>query len=456
MKGAKFGNYELIRKLAAGGMAEIYLARQRGKAGFFRDVVLKRLFPHLARNQATLDMFQVEARLLAHFNHPNIPQCTELGFADGYWYMTLEYVQGRTIADVWRAAARQGAMMPLPVTLGVALQVCEALDYAHEAMDRGGNPLRIVHRDVTPHNIMVTRSGVVKLMDFGVARTDARVATEAGIVKGTFSYMAPEQIRAKDVDRRADVFSLGVIFYELTTGRRLFRGTDPEVMVSIVEKDAPPPSSWLPDYPADLEEIVMATLRRDPRSRIASAAHLALHLEHFAMRHGLMVGPRAIAAFVQEVIPATPVAEQELALVVPDREGSQRRAVAERQVDRIEIIGLPMQVDDDDVEEFEGESFPPNSGPASSEQEEPIALVAPAKPSSANFSDDTDRGEGLAPPGATNESANDVNSEDTASPPDDEDSSDEETSGERFDLKSLENEGDYLSDLASRLEKEGT
>lgn len=317
MRGTPYGRYELIRKIAAGGMAEIFLARQWGEGGFFRDVVIKRLFSNLAENEAALRMFQTEAQLLAHLSHPNIPQVMDLGFVDNSWYIAMEYVEGWTIADVWRASARQGQMMPLPVTLGAVMQVCEALEHAHHATDRAGRSLAIVHRDVTPQNVMVTRSGVVKLMDFGVAKTDARAQTEAGVVKGTFSYMAPEQVRSQAVDARADVFSLGVILYELTTGTRLFRGNDMQVMVQVVEQDAPRPSDRAPDYPADLEEIVMAALRRDPRGRIASAADLVAHLEHFAMRHGLLVGPRTLAEFVQAAIPATPIQEEELALVPP-------------------------------------------------------------------------------------------------------------------------------------------
>lgn len=323
--GTPFGRYELIRKIAAGGMAEIFLARQWGEAEFFRDVVIKRLFTNLAEHSSTLRMFQTEAQLLAHLNHPNIPQCIELGVVDGAWFMAMEYVEGWTIADVWRASARRGSMMPLPVTIGAIMQVCEALQHAHEAKDRAGRPLRIVHRDVTPHNVMVTRSGVVKLMDFGVAKTAAHSDTEAGTVKGTFSYMAPEQVRARPLDARADVFALGVILYELTTGTRLFRGSDTEVMMKVVEQDAPRPSERVPDYPGDLEEIVMAALRRDVRSRIASAADLALHLEHFAMRHGLLVGPRTVAEFVQSALPATPVKNEDLALVRDEDDASDDR-----------------------------------------------------------------------------------------------------------------------------------
>lgn len=314
-----YGRYELLRKLAAGGMAEIYLARHWGEGGFFRDVVIKRLFANLAEHPSTLRMFQTEARLLAHLSHPNIPQAFDLGLAEGTWFLAMEFVDGMNVADVWRSGVRNRQVMPLHVTLGIALQVCEALHHAHEACDKAGRPLRIVHRDVTPQNVMLTRDGVAKLMDFGVAKTDARADTEVGTVKGTFSYMAPEQVRGRGVDRRADVFALGVILYELTTGARLFRGTDVQVMTQIVEQDAPAPSTRMPEYPADLEEIVLAALRRDPRGRIASAADLALHLEHLAMRHGLVVGPRAIAAYMNEILPSVPVTEEAMALVPPSQ-----------------------------------------------------------------------------------------------------------------------------------------
>ncbi len=309
------GRYELVRKIAAGGMAEIFLARSWSEARFFRDVVIKRLFTTFAHKEEVVSMFHYEAHLLAHLCHPNIPQVYDLGSAHGTWFVAMEFVDGWTVADLWRAGARARKPMPLHVALGIVMQACEALHHAHEAKDRAGRALNIVHRDVTPHNLMVTRDGVAKLMDFGVAKTDARPKTESGALKGTFSYMAPEQVRGREVDRRVDVFALGVILYEITTGTRLFRGTNSKVMTDIVEKDAPPPSTVLPDYPADLEEIVLAALRRDRRARIASAADFALHLEYFAMRHGLPIGPRSIAEWINEVYPTEKVAEDELAIV---------------------------------------------------------------------------------------------------------------------------------------------
>jgi serine/threonine protein kinase len=367
---ARLGSYDLVRKIAAGGMAEIFLARQWGEAGFFRDVVIKRLFPHLAEHERQLRMFLDEARLLSQLSHPNIPQVYEVGQAEGSWYLAMEYVEGLTVADLWRMGARAGLVMPMNVAIAVLLQACEALHHAHERADRAGRPLRIVHRDVTPHNIMLTRDGVGKLMDFGVAATSARKDTEAGAVRGTFAYMAPEQVRGKALDKRADVFALGVVLYELTTGTRLFRGTDVQVMTAVVEQDAPPPSSRVPGYPADLEEIVCAALARDRGARIPSAAHLATYLEELAMRNGMLIGPRAVARYFGSVAPAEPIKEEALAMVeaepprptlqvVPD---SEARRVWEPEREELPSIDEAELLDDLDLL-----SVPPTPDSASSD-----------------------------------------------------------------------------------------
>ncbi|MBN8615585.1 MAG: serine/threonine protein kinase [Deltaproteobacteria bacterium] len=313
----RLGRYELVRKIAAGGMAEIFLARQWGSAGFFRDVVVKRLFRHLGENDKQARMFQDEGRLLAELSHPNIPQVYDVGFADGHWYIAMEHVDGPTVSDIWIQGAKNNVPMPLPVAIGIVLQTCEALHHAHERTDRARRPLRIVHRDVTPQNIMLTRDGVAKLMDFGVAATTARKDTDAGAVRGTFSYMAPEQIRARPLDKRADVFALGVILYELTTNTRLYRGTDVQIMTQVVEHDAPVPSSRVADYPADLEEIVLSALQRDRSRRVPSSAHLAWRLEELALRNQILVGPRTVARYVTQVMPAEPVREEALGIVQP-------------------------------------------------------------------------------------------------------------------------------------------
>ncbi len=312
----RLGRYELIRKIAAGGMAEIFLARQWGAGGFFRDVVIKRLFRHLAENPQQLRMFQDEGRLLSELSHPNIPQVYDVAFSDGYWYIAMEHVDGPTLADLWHRGVRNGHPMPLAVAIAVILQICEALHHAHERADRAHNPLRIVHRDVTPQNMMLTRDGVMKLMDFGVASTAARKETEnTGAMRGTLAYMAPEQVRARPLDKRADVFALGVVLYELTTGARLRRGGDIQIMTQIVETDAPPPSSMIADYPADLEQVLLESLSRDRGRRTPSAAHFAWKLEELAIRRGMLVGPRTIARYVGQTMPAERVQEHALGMV---------------------------------------------------------------------------------------------------------------------------------------------
>jgi serine/threonine protein kinase len=317
--GTTFGRYELVRKLAAGGMAEVFHARQWGEAGFFRDVVVKRLFGHLVAHAEIVRLFQHEARLMSELSHPNIPQVLDLGFESDTWYTVMELVEGWNLVDAWQAGARGGTPMPLHVALAIALQVCEALHHAHERPDRAGRPMDIVHRDVTPHNVMVTRDGVVKLMDFGVAQSAAFADPPGGGLRGTLQYMSPEQVRGQLCDRRADVFSLGVVLYELTTGTRLFRGPDPQVMIEIVENDVMPPTERAPGYPPELEAVVLSALARDRDVRIGSAAELAYQLEVFAAREGLPVTSRVIGEYLGWVFAAERVADPALALVPGER-----------------------------------------------------------------------------------------------------------------------------------------
>lgn len=323
MKHGRIGRYELLHKIAAGGMAEIFLARQWGQGGFFRDVVIKRLFPHYAEHEHALRMFQDEARLLSELAHPNIPQVYDLGYADGYWYLAMEYVRGVSLADLCRAAAKSNRPMPLAVAIGIVHQVCMALHHAHERHDREGRALRIVHRDVTPHNIMISLDAVVKVLDFGVALTTARMDTDAGAVRGTYAYMGPEQVRGRPLDKRADVFATGVILYELTTGRRLFRGSDIQVMTQIVEQDVPPPSRLLPNYPQELEQAVLSALARDRAKRTPSSAHLALALDQFCTRHGLVTGPLVISHYVRSLFPYERAAEEGMGIAQVPSPGSQ-------------------------------------------------------------------------------------------------------------------------------------
>ncbi len=294
------GRYRLQRKLASGNMGEVFLAEYLGEAGFRRFVVIKRLFPHLAHHAEAVRMFQDEAHVLSLLNHPNIPQVYDLGYLDGHWYLAIEHVPGHTLAELCAAGARAAVPMPLEVVVAALEQLCDALHHAHERNDAEARPLHIVHRDVTPSNLMVTPDGYAKLLDFGVART-RRDESKGGPIKGTLAYMAPEQVRGQRLDKRCDVFSVGVILYELTTGRRLFYGGEVQMMTAIVERDVTAPSAWVPGYPPELERIVMTALARDRSRRYASAHHLARDLEEYVASHGLVATHQSLARYYARV-----------------------------------------------------------------------------------------------------------------------------------------------------------
>jgi serine/threonine-protein kinase len=379
----KFGRYELLHKMAAGGMAEIFLARQWGQAGFFRDVVIKRLFPYFAENPHVLRLFQDEARLLAELSHPNIPQVFDLGQTDGFWYIAMEHVGGFSLGDVCLAASKQAKLLPLGVSVGVITQLCSALHHAHERCDREGRSLRIVHCDVTPRNVMVTPDGVVKVFDFGVARSAAREEAEAGVVRGTYAYMAPEQVRGKALDKRADVFAAGVILYELTTGERLFKGNDAQIMTAVVERDAPTPSSIVQNYPRELEQIALAALQRDRGKRTPSAAHLLLGLEQFCLNNGLVASPLVISRYMRSIFPYERAREIGMGMVPPTADIEEERPKKTQRSSRTPTDHL--RDEDISAEELEGRlliqelrrlnlsSIPPEEG-YREEPPEPIVL----------------------------------------------------------------------------------
>jgi serine/threonine protein kinase len=294
------GRYGLQRKLASGNMGEVFLAEYAGDASFRKRVVVKRLYRHLQHHPEAVRMFQDEAHVLSCLSHPNIPQVYDLGHADGHWFLVIEHVPGHTLGELCSAATRLGAAMPLDAVVSVIEQLCDALHHAHERNDDHGRPLRIVHRDVTPYNVMITPDGFAKLLDFGVART-AREESKGGSLKGTLAYMAPEQVRGQRLDKRSDVFSVGVILYELTTGRRLFSGSEIDVMTSIVERDVAPPSACVPGFPPDLERILLTALSRDRTRRFPSAQHLARALEELAVSLGVIATHQALARFYQLV-----------------------------------------------------------------------------------------------------------------------------------------------------------
>jgi serine/threonine protein kinase len=287
----RLGRYRVVRPLAQGGMAELFLARATGIQGFEKLVVIKRVLPELARDADYANMFIDEARLAARMHHSNLVQVYDIGEADGLPFYAMEYLDGHDVRAIMRMTGGKKEPLPLEHALSIVIGVAAALHYAHELRDEDGRALGIVHRDVSPQNVAVTFDGGVKLFDFGVAKAKRRsTETRHGMLKGKLQYMSPEQCRGEEVDRRSDIFSCSILLWELTTGRRLYGGkSDFGVMKSIAEADAPKPSLVWPDCPPELEAIVMRGLRREREGRFASAEELQLALEAFARERRLAV-----------------------------------------------------------------------------------------------------------------------------------------------------------------------
>jgi len=273
---ARLGRYELIARLAAGGMGEIFLARLEGAAGFEKLFVIKRILPHLADDVRFRGMLIAEARIASVMAHPNVCQVYELEETDGQLYIVMEYLEGITMLPLLHRLSKEGRSLELGFVGGVIQQAIEGLHYAHELKDRSGEYLGIVHRDVTPSNIFLTDAGIAKVLDFGIAKVkDASAHTQTGTVKGKYAYMAPEQLRGASVDRRADVFALGIVLFEMLALRRLFqRKTDYLTFRAVMEQPIPDVRHYRPESPPALALALARALDRDPTKRFATARQL--------------------------------------------------------------------------------------------------------------------------------------------------------------------------------------
>ncbi len=276
---ARLGRYELLARLATGGMGEIFLARLEGAAGFEKLYVVKRILPHLADDTRFRQMLIAEARIAAKLSHANICQVYELGETDGQLYIVMEYLEGVSLLPLLRRAGKYGSPLELGLVAGVVQQACDALHYAHELRDRGES-LGLVHRDVTPSNIYLTESGVAKLLDFGIAKArGASTNTQEGTVKGKYAYMAPEQLRGGDIDRRVDLFALGIVVFEMLALRRLFqRKTDYLTFRAVMEQPIPDIRRYRPEVPEAFAIVLARALDRDPDNRYDSARQLGTAL----------------------------------------------------------------------------------------------------------------------------------------------------------------------------------
>jgi serine/threonine-protein kinase len=303
---SRFGKYTLIRKLATGGMAELFLAIQKSVAGFEKLLVIKRILPSMNQDRAFIEMLLHEARIAATLSHPNIVQIFDVGQHDNQFYIAMEHVHGEDLRSIVRQMKKKGVLeFPLEHALAIVLGMCAGLSYAHEKHELDGSALNIVHRDISPQNVVVTFTGDVKIVDFGIAKSDSRgpdsrEATKSGKLKGKVPYMSPEQARGESIDGRSDVFSTGVMLFELTTGKRLFKGaSEYETLRLICERDYPRPSDVRPDYPMDLEPIVMKALAKDVADRYQSAREMQADIEAFVRRHQIAVSHIALNQFMQ-------------------------------------------------------------------------------------------------------------------------------------------------------------
>jgi serine/threonine-protein kinase len=308
-RGTRLGRYELLVPIAKGGMARVWAARLQGQRGFSKMVAVKTILPHLAEEPEFERMFLDEARIASGVHHPNVCEIYELGEEGKILYLAMEWVNGESLVTILRAgSAATGAGNAQPkvepihphIAARIVSEAASGLHAAHNLTDDDGQPLGVVHRDVSPHNILISADGNVKVADFGVAKAMGQMtATAAGQIKGKMAYMAPEQVAGSRVDRRSDVFSLGVVLYEATTGRKPFEGDgDAQVMHAILTGNFLPPSKLMRGYPPELEQIIVRALSHEAAHRHATAERLHLALEGFIAKSGSVVTPSHIASVV--------------------------------------------------------------------------------------------------------------------------------------------------------------
>jgi serine/threonine protein kinase len=304
--GQVLGRYELLMPVARGGMASVWAARLKGTRGFQKLVAIKTMLPGLVDDPSFERMFLDEASLASQVRHPHVIEIMDLGEQDRILYLVMEWVSGEALSIIMKYAATRGGI-PLPIAVHIATQTCRGLHAAHELRDSDGVLVGLVHRDVSPQNVLVTYDGVVKVVDFGVAKATARLdtQTEAGQLKGKIAYMSPEQLRGEKIDRRTDVFAMGILLYMMTTGKHPFRGDDQAQTIARISSDEPAilPSVLVPGYPVGLEACVMQALAKDSAKRYPSANDMLLGLTRAlpaAMREST---DEEVSEFIRRLLP---------------------------------------------------------------------------------------------------------------------------------------------------------
>jgi serine/threonine-protein kinase len=305
--GSTANRYQILGKLAVGGMAEIFLARGANTTGLIRYCVLKRILRERAGDAQFVQMFLDEAKLAAQLQHPNIASVYDIGLLGDSYFFTMEYVHGETVRSLLHRAKQHDRKVPLACVLTIIAGAAAGLHHAHERHGNDGRPLGIVHRDISPSNLMVSYEGNLKIVDFGVAKAADRVETKSGTVKGKISYLSPEQCRGSRVDRRSDLFSLGIVMWEMLTGARLYRrSSDFENMTAIVHEPPPAPSSRRPDVPRAIDDIVLRLLAKSVADRYQTAGEVVEAIENASMRAGTILSTSAVSRLVHDLFGARP------------------------------------------------------------------------------------------------------------------------------------------------------
>ncbi|NVB41179.1 serine/threonine protein kinase [Pseudenhygromyxa sp. WMMC2535] len=298
-----FGDkYLLVEHIATGGMAEVYRAQYTGIEGFAKELVVKRLREEFVERPEIVQMFLDEARVAATLTHNNVVHTYDLGEIYGEYFIAMELLIGEELVAVLRRAVGTGNMIPMDLSIGIIMQALEGLNYAHDRRDDTGELLGLVHRDINPTNIHVGYDGVAKIVDFGIAATRATAVSKGpSQFAGKLSYMAPEQIYGQELDRRADIFALGVVLYEMCLGRRLFRGRPEDVRERILSGDVPAPTFVDPEFPPALEAVIMRALEVDAGDRYQNCDHMYRELDAFMQEVGWSANARRISAFMNEM-----------------------------------------------------------------------------------------------------------------------------------------------------------
>ena len=309
-----FGRYQLLQKIGAGGMAEVFKARMSGEHGFEKIVAIKRIVPHMATNADFVTMFVDEAKLAAQLNHNNITHIYDLGKVDAWHYIAMEYVEGKDLRTLLKLAKERGFPLPAELALFIASKIANALDYAHRRLAPDGSELNLVHRDVSPQNILISDEGDIKLCDFGIAKAASKVSTTiSGALKGKLQYMSPEQAWGKRLDRRSDIFSLGSVLYEMLTGAPLFEGdTDMSVLESVREGEVAMPSSRGAEVPKRVDQIVLKALAKNPQERYQNASEFEKDLHAVLYTFQPSPGPADLAIYMHRLREAPQASDDEI------------------------------------------------------------------------------------------------------------------------------------------------